>query len=213
MEIIDQATQLLELFQNNSIPFTLKYFMALFSPTQWLVGAVGIYLLLYLFLPSRRSSRLNKSQHRQNIRASKKALRRIKKLESKGDIISIFNMLRSHISPYVFEELVLTSFSQYGARVIRSKRYSGDGGVDGEIIYKGEKILIQSKKYTHYIKAADTKRHISICSMKKSRGLFIHSGKSGKMSIDAVANSSVKIISGDDLIKLFSGKLNLKFFL
>ena len=35
------------------------------------------------------------------------------------------------ISPYVFEELLLSAFERQGLAVVRNASYSGDGGLDG----------------------------------------------------------------------------------
>lgn len=163
-----------------------------------------IAAILYL-LPS---SRPKYKQHKKNIRIAKKTLIRIKKLSKKNDHDEIFKLLRTKISPYVFEELVLTSFGQYGAKITRSPSYSGDGGIDGKVKIKGQTYLIQSKKYSGYIKASDTRNHISLCKSKGTRGYFVHTGLSGKMSKQAAHDSPVSIISDADLINLFTGRFN-----
>ncbi|WP_192840691.1 restriction endonuclease, partial [Enterobacter hormaechei] len=43
------------------------------------------------------------------------------------------NYLRK-IDPFVFEELLLEGFEAHGFRTIRNKRYTGDGGIDGQVI-------------------------------------------------------------------------------
>ena len=60
------------------------------------------------------------------------------------------------INPYVFEELLLLAFERRGMRVIRNSRYSGDGGLDGQVLIDGERWLIQAKRYGRTI------RHISM---------------------------------------------------
>ncbi|MGS6531656.1 restriction endonuclease, partial [Enterobacter hormaechei] len=43
----------------------------------------------------------------------------------------IINYLRK-IDAFVFEELLLEGFEAHGFRTMRIKRYSGDGGIDGQ---------------------------------------------------------------------------------
>src|SRR3546814_11160707 len=38
------------------------------------------------------------------------------------------------MDPLAFEELLLEAFERRGHRVIRNRRYTGDGGIDGEVI-------------------------------------------------------------------------------
>lgn len=153
-------------------------------------------------------SKKNK-KHSKNIKAASKSLKKIKKMIRGGKAELVFPYLQKSVCPYVFEELVLTSFKQYGAKIYRSNSYSGDGGVDGAIKLRGDKYLIQSKKYTGYVKAADTQRHVNICSRRKVKGFFIHCGISGRKSISNVSDSPVLIICGDKLIDFFKGSLRI----
>jgi restriction endonuclease Mrr len=56
------------------------------------------------------------------------------------------------MDPLAFEELLLEAFERRGHRVIRNRRYTGDGGVDGEVIIDGQRWLIQAKRYRDAIK-------------------------------------------------------------
>ncbi|HCJ0405636.1 TPA: restriction endonuclease, partial [Klebsiella variicola] len=55
------------------------------------------------------------------------------------------------IDPFVFEELLLEGFERRGFEVIRNRRYTGDGGIDGRVKIDGQTWLIQAKRYTSYI--------------------------------------------------------------
>ncbi|HIG4575661.1 TPA: restriction endonuclease, partial [Klebsiella pneumoniae] len=52
------------------------------------------------------------------------------------------------IDPFVFEELLLEGFERRGFEVIRNRRYTGDGGIDGRVKIDGQTWLIQAKRYT-----------------------------------------------------------------
>ncbi|MGM8474744.1 restriction endonuclease, partial [Enterobacter hormaechei subsp. steigerwaltii] len=60
------------------------------------------------------------------------------------------NYLRK-IDPFVFEELLLEGFEAHGFRTIRNKRYTGDGGIDGQVIIGKYRYLIQAKRYRGHI--------------------------------------------------------------
>ncbi|EPO2651139.1 restriction endonuclease, partial [Klebsiella pneumoniae] len=51
------------------------------------------------------------------------------------------------IDPFTFEELLLEGFESHGFRTIRNKRYTGDGGIDGQVIIGKHRYLIQAKRY------------------------------------------------------------------
>lgn len=42
------------------------------------------------------------------------------------------------IDPFVFEELLLEGFERRGFEVIRNRRYTGDGGIDGRVKIDGQ---------------------------------------------------------------------------
>lgn len=169
---------------------------------------VAIYLFTKLVIFNiKRSSPLK--NHKKNISAGNKAIARIKRLEAKGKNAEIFHYIRTSVSPYVFEEMILTSFKRAGGKIKRSARYAGDGGVDGEVRVLSKRHLIQTKKYSEYIKASDVKSHINLCQKKRSKGFFVHSGETGRSSRLNVAGSPVKIISGKTLIDLLVGKLDI----
>lgn len=46
------------------------------------------------------------------------------------------------IDPFVFEELLLEGFERRGFEVIRNRRYTGDGGIDGRVKIDGQTRLI-----------------------------------------------------------------------
>ncbi len=104
------------------------------------------------------------------------------------------------MSPYAFEELVLLAFESQGYKVRRNQAYSHDGGIDGQVKVRSKWYLIQSKRYSNYINANHVKAFDDLCKKRKTKGYFIHTGKTGSLS-KSYTNRSV-IISGDRLLKL-----------
>jgi restriction system protein len=116
----------------------------------------------------------------------------------------IYARLRA-MDPLAFEELVVEAFEQSGHRVVRSARYSGDGGVDGEVIINGERILLQMKRYRSAIRPEHVRAFADVCSRRRARGLFIHAGRTGDQSRTAIADAPhIEIISGNRLIDLLT---------
>ena len=115
-----------------------------------------------------------------------------------------FYYLRS-LDPFVFEEMVLIALERHGYKVIRNKRYTGDGGIDGRAYLNGQHYLIQSKRYRKHINAAHVEAFAQICKRRKGRGLFVHTGRTGAQSRRVANHTNVEIISGARLLKLLSG--------
>lgn len=109
------------------------------------------------------------------------------------------------IDPYVFEELVLDAFKANGFSVTRNKRYSGDGGVDGRVSYKGKQYLIQCKRYSNYIQQKHVDEFNLLCEGSGKNGYFVHTGRTGQGSWD-VKGSRVRFISGERLLALLRSK-------
>ena len=112
------------------------------------------------------------------------------------------------IDPLEFEEIVLLSLRSAGFTVKNRGRYTGDGGVDGEVSRSGVDYIVQCKRYSGSIAAKDVERLENECARRRCGGLFVHTGKTGKGSRQVVAKdwSRVKIISGDALVGLLTGK-------
>jgi len=101
----------------------------------------------------------------------------------------------------------LSGFEKKGYKIKRSKRYSGDGGVDGVIFDKeGVEIYIQAKRYKNYIHLQHLKDFETLINSKSVKGLFIHTGTTGAKSKDFISNANLNVISGDKLIKLITNK-------
>lgn len=182
-----------------SLPLTL--------PIVWLIGVAMLLIIIQLWLrvyfkPSRR-------RHRRYIKQAAKELSVIRALYQQGNIKGIFYHLRYKVNPYVFEEMVLTAIEDKTVKIIRNKSYSGDGGIDGQFIYQRERWLIQAKKYSHHINPQHVRLHEQICAASKTKGLFIHTGKTGKQA----RSRQVMMVSGHNMIKLLAGQQPLSSLL
>jgi restriction system protein len=114
------------------------------------------------------------------------------------------NYLRK-IDPFVFEELLLTHFENKGFKIIRNKKYTGDGGFDGTIFNKNnEKILIQAKRYTNYIHKKDLLNFEQLVIENHCKGFFIHTGKTSKNNLLFADNENISIYSGNKLLDLLN---------
>ena len=110
------------------------------------------------------------------------------------------------MDPLAFEELLLEAFERRGHRVIRNRRYTGDGGVDGEVIIDGEHWLIQAKRYRDAIRPEHVSDFAQLCATRQRRGLFIHTGRTGGMSRTVVDRATgIEIVSGQRLLALLTG--------
>lgn len=90
-----------------------------------------------------------------------------------------------------------------------SKRYTGDGGIDGIVILKDKKrYAIQAKRYTNHINSSHVDHFKqAVINHGCHGGFFIHSGKSGGR-IFQFMGASIHLISGNNLHKLLTQALN-----
>lgn len=173
-----------------------------------IIGIVVLALIRFIVLPLAgrafkdwaASMGWRKPRQRSKEKVARNALERIRQLPSDQ---ARFAYLRS-IDPYVFEELILESFEQLGHRIKRNTRYSGDGGIDGRVWGKsGQLYLIQAKRYKGHINPQHVQEFASLVHRNKCRGVFIHTGRTGKLARDiALQNPNLKIISGPKLMRL-----------
>lgn len=106
------------------------------------------------------------------------------------------------VNPFVFEEMILTALKQHGYEIKRNKRYSGDGGIDGQVRIKNDNYLIQAKRYKNHINPTHVQTFVRLCRKRGEKGLFVHTGKTGKKSYQVVQNSDVTLISGKRLLNM-----------
>ncbi|RSU55306.1 restriction endonuclease [Sphingobium yanoikuyae] len=110
------------------------------------------------------------------------------------------------MDPLAFEELLLESFERRGHKVMRNRRYTGDGGIDGQVMIDGATWLIQAKRYAGAIRPEHVVAFDMLCQSRRCGGLFIHTGRTGPRSRLSVSHSgAVRIISGRTLLALLTG--------
>ncbi|QKX07725.1 restriction endonuclease (plasmid) [Aquimarina sp. TRL1] len=156
-------------------------------------------LIIILLLGKRKYNK-----HTRNIKKANKIINKLTNLEYPGQKIKYLRK----IDPFVFEELLLTSFKTKGYKIKRNKKYTGDGGIDG-IIYDSNKnkIIIQAKRYSGYVNLQDLYEFNNLVySNKAYKGYFVHTGKTGKKAHKHFKNSNIEIISGSSLINLIENK-------
>lgn len=165
--------------------------------------AYSIVALIVMFIVVHTT----KEAHVDNVLASYEVITVIKNKLKKKDYQGAFYHLRFKVDPYVFEECLMTAFEKdTRCKVHRSQAYSGDGGIDGKVTYKGKTWLIQAKRYKSYINPKHVQSHIELCGHERKKGLFIHTGKSGDKSSKAVrVQGNVGMVSGRALLNLLAG--------
>ncbi|MCW1113525.1 restriction endonuclease [Escherichia coli] len=87
----------------------------------------------------------------------------------------------------------------------RNKRYTGDGGIDGQVIIGKYRYLIQAKRYRGHIALQHVQEFEKLLKRHNCRGLFCHTGKTGAGSKSvSIASERMEIISGQRLIDLLT---------
>ncbi|EPA8555473.1 restriction endonuclease [Yersinia enterocolitica] len=143
------------------------------------------------------------SRHRRYQRQAQRVLARLPQLAGDGQRL---NYLRK-VNPYVFEELLLTAFERRGYRIKRNRRYSGDGGLDGQVWIHGKRYLIQAKRYARTITPAHVAAFGALVCRERCRGLFVHTGRTGLKSREARKGfPNIEFISGQRLLDLIDGQ-------
>ncbi len=108
------------------------------------------------------------------------------------------------VDPFVFEEMILTAIKRKGLRIVRNKKYTGDGGIDGRCFINDQEYLIQAKRYSGYINPAHVIEFVNVCKKHNSRGFFVHTGKTGRKSKSVFSNPNIELISGERLLNLLT---------
>ncbi|MEY8969499.1 restriction endonuclease [Escherichia coli] len=109
------------------------------------------------------------------------------------------------IDPFVFEELLLEGFERRGFEVIRNRRYTGDGGIDGRVKIDGQTWLIQAKRYTSYIAVGHVRDFSDLLNATGARGFFCHTGKTREGTKSLIrGDSRMILVSGQKLLDLIA---------
>jgi restriction system protein len=166
---------------------------------------VAILILMFILLVKWWLKKHVFSKHAKNVKRATHILKLLHafSLEENG-AARIIGFLRK-IDPFVFEELLLTCLKKQGLKIKRNDRYTGDGGIDGRCKIDGALVLVQAKRYKNHINNAHVEEFTNICINYNSKGLFIHTGRTGAASKKWI-NSHFDIISGGRLIDLILGR-------
>ena len=173
----------------------LEAFTNVASSIPWWLWCIVAGLMVIRF-------QFGNTRHLVNIFKARKALTALRKIESPAQQ---FSFLRK-VDPFIFEEMILTSLADTGAKIKRNHRYTGDGGIDGRATIKGTKYLIQAKRYKGHISAQHVKEFADICRRQRKKGLFIHTGKTGKQAWNNASGDQVTVISGAKMLGLMNAK-------
>ncbi|MBC3211061.1 restriction endonuclease [Serratia fonticola] len=139
------------------------------------------------------------SRHRRYQQQARRVLERLPLLEGDGQRLAYLRK----INPYVFEELLLTAFELRGYRIKRNRRYSGDGGLDGQVWIDGQRYLIQAKRYGRAITPTHVAEFGALVRREGCRGLFVHTGRTGPKSRAELARiPEIELLSGQRLLAL-----------
>ncbi|WP_035888578.1 restriction endonuclease, partial [Franconibacter pulveris] len=161
------------------------------------------FLVVMAFLTLRWREKASTRRHRRYRATAGRVLNKLNSLPGDGQRLTYLRK----ISPYVFEELLLSAFERQGLTVVRNASYSGDGGLDGQVIIDGEHWLIQAKRYSRAVSPAHVEDFDRLLQQSGRRGLFIHTGRTGKMSRTIrTASPRLRIISGQRLLAILAGQ-------
>jgi len=149
----------------------------------------------------------NLKKHLNNIEYASQVLLELRSITQLAKLPVVIATLR-RISPYVFEELVLTCCFEQGWQIQRNFRYTGDGGIDGRVLILGKLYVIQVKRYADYISPEHIKDFLScIESERASGGFFVHTGITGQLSKQLIRDSDeIILVSGQKLGNFVLGK-------
>jgi len=173
------------------------------DPASTLLGALLLLVAtLYRFrLHIRRWLGWRKPSQRRRERQARRILDKLATIPDPG---RKFAYLRK-VDPFTFEEMILEALELRGHKVKRNHRYTGDGGIDGRVWLNGELYIIQAKRYSGHITRSHVNDFSYLVENYNCKGLFIHTGRTGKAS-HHIANkdSRISIISGQRLLDLLA---------
>ncbi len=163
---------------------------------------IGLFVFLMIFFVFHYYF-YKKFSPRYRVAIASKTIKRIRKLNLSNP--EILSYLRK-IDPFVFEEMLLTLLKENGYKIKRNKRYTGDGGSDGQVWLNGVHYHVQAKRYKSHISKQHMVEFIELTKREKSKGLFIHTGRTGKATKSLADEYRIEIISGDALCHLVKKK-------
>ncbi|MFK3764398.1 restriction endonuclease [Serratia ureilytica] len=170
----------------------------------------GLFIAVMAGLNLRGRKSASVRRHRRYRATAARVLQRLPQLGGNGQRLAYLRK----INPYVFEELLLLAFERQGYAVIRNTSYSGDGGLDGQVIIEGKTYFIQAKRYGRAITPSHIKSFGALLRHHHCDGFFIHTGRTGQLSHALLQNHPhVHLVSGQKLLALLAGNTEWMFFL
>lgn len=145
---------------------------------------------------------LGRPRHQRKVAASRRLLTLLATFQHEGAVI---NYLRK-IDPFVMEELVLSLLESQGLFVLRSRAYTGDGGVDGAFYWPGRGWhAVQVKRYSGAINPAHARAFRDHARKHYRGGVLVHTGRTGDQSQEAMAPAGLFLLSGSTLTRSIKG--------
>lgn len=164
---------------------------------------IGLFVAVMAGLNCCGRETASRRRHRRYQATAARVLERLPQLGGDGQRLAYLRK----INPYVFEELLLLAFERLGHAVIRNASYSGDGGLDGQVIIEGKKYLIQAKRYGRTITPSHIRHFGALLHHNCCEGFFIHTGRTGHLSRALLQNHPhVHLVSGQHLLDLLASK-------
>lgn len=170
-----------------------------------IISIFFILLAIFIFFYKRKPTPY---KHLLKIKAAKKLRSYLSKIDNPA---IIFRDVR-RADPFVVEELVLESFASRKHTIQRNTAYSGDGGIDGQVLISGNHFFIQTKAYSNHIKRQDVEAFSKLCVAHRTYGLFVHSGVTGAAS-KADHYPNIGMISGANFHQLVTTTKPLKIYI
>jgi restriction system protein len=168
------------------------------DPIKTIFIIVFIVIIILLFLFKKNSF----NRHKKNQKTSKRVIEKLKTFDKTKNVEGIINYLRK-VNPYVYEEIVLDGFDSKKWKIIRNKRYSGDGGIDGKVInQEGIMFYIQAKRYKGYInpKHVNSFKEKVENSKEAQGGFFIHTGTTSAELRKQMFKTKIYLIGGKQMV-------------
>ncbi len=181
-----------------------QHIVAVLVGNPWLAAVlIGLFVAVMAGLNCRGRETASRRRHRRYQATAARVLQRLPQLA--GDAQRLTYLRK--INPYVFEELLLLACERRGHPVKRNASYSGDGGLDGQVIIDGKKYFIQAKRYGRTITPSHIQDFGALLLKSRCEGFFIHTGRTGHLSRALLQNyTHVHLVSGQRLLDLLAGK-------
>ncbi len=174
------------------------------------VVLIVLFVAVMLGLNCRGRETASRRRHRRYQATAMRVLARLPLLGGDGQRLAYLRK----INPYVFEELLLLAFERQGYAVIHNTAYSGDGGLDGQVIIEGKTYLIQAKRYGRTITPSHITSFGALLRHHHCQGFFIHTGRTGQLSHALLQNHPhIHLVSGQKLLALLAGNAEWTSFL